>query len=234
MAAPLGYALACLGGWVGYALQKRRGPRVSSVAVALILPLALPGFIGVERWGRLARGPEPEMLVRSEIVVAAPPERVWRAVLQFKPLPPPTELLFRAGIAYPTRAEIRGTGVGAIRRRVFSTGAFVEPIETWDEPRRLAFSVAEQPRILTELTPYREIQAPHLDGFFASTHGEFELTEMPGGRTRLVGRTWYRHAIWPTAYWRIWSDAVIHAIHMRVLEGIRRDVEAGGARRYSG
>jgi uncharacterized membrane protein YhaH (DUF805 family) len=225
MAAPLALPLACLGGWIGHAIQKRSSPRLAGVAGALVLPLALPGLIAMET-ARVSR-PDPEMLVQSEVIIAGSPERVWSAVVQFKPLPPPKELLFRAGIAYPTRAEIRGKGAGALRRCVFSTGSFVEPITVWDEPRRLAFSVAEQPRILTELTPYREIHAPHLDGYFTSTHGEFVLTPLPGGRTRLAGLTWYRHAIWPTPYWRLWSDAIIHTIHQRVLDGIRKDVERG-------
>ena len=47
----------------------------------------------------------------------------------FAEIPPPSEMLFRAGIAYPIRAEITGHGEGAIRRCVFSTAPFVEPIE---------------------------------------------------------------------------------------------------------
>lgn len=49
-------------------------------------------------------------------------------------IPPPVEWIFRAGIAYPIRAEMRGSGSGAERYCVFSTGAFVEPIQAWDEP----------------------------------------------------------------------------------------------------
>jgi hypothetical protein len=224
MAAPIAYPIACLGGWVGYAIQSRPGQRVATTAGALlVVPLALPGLIGAEKAARLA---EPEMVVRSIIEIDAPPERVWDRVVHFDPLPPPKDLVFLAGVSYPLRAEIRGEGKGALRRCVFSTGAFIEPIEVWDEPRRLAFLVAAQPRILTEMTPYREIHPPHLDDFFVSTRGEFLLTRLPGGRTRLLGTTWYRHAIWPVRYWRLWSDAIIHAIHMRVLEGIKSSSEA--------
>ena len=55
-------------------------------------------------------------------------------VVSFPPLAEPGDRLFRTGIAYPTRAEIHGHGVGAVRHCVFSTGTFVEPIEVWDEP----------------------------------------------------------------------------------------------------
>ena len=228
MAAPIAYPLACLGGWVGYVIRTRPGHRVATTAGALlVVPLALPGLIGVEK---LARLPEPELVLRSRIEIDAPPEIVWNKVVHFEPLPPPNDLVFLAGISYPVRAEIRGAGKGALRRCIFSTGAFIEPIEAWEEPDRLAFSVGEQPRILTELTPYREIHPPHLDDFFVSTRGEFLLTRLPGGRTRLQGTTWYRHAIWPAQYWRLWSDAIVHAIHMRVLEGIKRSSEADQVR----
>ena len=70
--------------------------------------------------------------------------------MSFSEIPPPTEWMFRAGIAYPVRARIQGNGVGAERQCVFSTGAFVEPIEVWDEPRKLKFSVTSNPAPMEE------------------------------------------------------------------------------------
>jgi hypothetical protein len=35
-------------------------------------------------------------------------------------------------------------------------------------------------------------------------------------------------SVWPEAYWTIWSQAVIHRIHMRVLVHIKNLSEAGG------
>jgi hypothetical protein len=69
------------------------------------------------------------------------------------------------------------------------------------------------------------VREPHLDGFLIARRGEFRLTEIAGGRTRLEGTTWYQHHLWPAAYWRLWSDAVIHRIHRRVLEHIKRSAE---------
>jgi len=57
----------------------------------------------------------PVFVVRTTIEVNAPPEKVWNQVVAFAEIPPPKELLFRAGIAYPIRAEISGHGVGAVR-----------------------------------------------------------------------------------------------------------------------
>ena len=153
-------------------------------------------------------------VVRSTIDIQAPPERVWKQVVAFTQIPPPRELMFRAGIAYPMRAEILGSGVGAERHCVFSTGAFVEPIEVWDEPRRLKFSVTSNPAPMEEWTPYSHIQPPPSTGSWCRT-GAILLTALPNGGTRLEGTTWYRHSLWPAAYWKLWADAIIHQIHLR-------------------
>jgi hypothetical protein len=115
--------------------------------------------------------------------------------------------------------------VGAVRRCEFSTGDFVEPITVWDEARRLGFDVSEQPPPLTELSIYSRVYAPHIHGYFQSERGEFRLIAMPNGGTRLEGHTWYRVAVHPQAYWRAISEVVLHEIHLRVLEEVKREAE---------
>jgi hypothetical protein len=146
-------------------------------------------------------------------------------VVAFRPLDEPTDWLARAGLAYPRSARIVGTGVGAVRYCEFSTGAFVEPITGWEPGRRLAFDVIASPPPLRELSPYPNVKAPHLDGFLRSRRGEFRLTPLPGGRTRLEGRTWYELDMAPDGYWRPIADWLIHRIHERVLTHIRHLVE---------
>ena len=98
----------------------------------------------------------------TSVVIDAPPEEVWRHVVSFSDLAPPTDWVFRTGLAYPIRARIEGTGVGAVRHCEFSTGAFVEPIEVWDEPRLLRFAVTSNPAPMKEWNPLFEIHPPHL------------------------------------------------------------------------
>ncbi|HJP60493.1 MAG TPA: hypothetical protein VJ865_10850, partial [Gemmatimonadaceae bacterium] len=128
-------------------------------------------------------------------------------------------------IAFPVAATIDGAGVGAVRRCEFSTGAFVEPITVWDEPRRLAFDVISQPPAMRELSPYSKVYAPHLNGFFRSARGEFRLVPTDSG-TRLEGHTWYSVNIHPQSYWRALSEALLHRIHQRVLDQVKREAEA--------
>ena len=215
MAAPLAIPLALAGALVGRAILGFGG-RGGPLGLAL---LALPaGVLGAVPSGTLDA---PRYAVVTRIVVDAPPARVWPHVIAFSPLPPPTEPIFLAGIAYPQRARIVGTGPGAMRYCEFSTGAFVEPITAWEAPHRLAFGVVRNPPPMRELSLYGiEIPAPHLKNFLVADAGEFRLMALPNGRTELVGTTWYRHNLYPAAYWRLWSDAIIHRIHLRVLNHV--------------
>src|SRR5438874_12201042 len=124
-----------------------------------IIMLWTPAVVGEEPW---VTRPAETFEVHTAIEVPAPPEKVWNQVVAFAEIPPPKELLFRAGIAYPIRAEISGHGVGAVRHCIFSTGPFVEPIQVWDESHLLKFGVTANPAPLNELTPYGHIDAPHL------------------------------------------------------------------------
>ena len=214
MAAPLGVVLAAMGAVLGRTMAVRLPSRAAGAA-ALVLPLPL--FAGIE-----AAQPAPRVReVVTVVEVDAPPQAVWPNVVAFSPLPEPPAWVFRLGVAYPQKATISGRGVGAERRCEFSTGAFVEPITVWDEPLRLGFSVAAQPPPMRELSPYRHVLAPHLDGYLLVRSGEFLLVPLPGGRTRLEGRTRYELRVFPAAYWSLWSDALIHAIHTRVLEHVK-------------
>jgi hypothetical protein len=222
MLAPFAYVLTFLGALVGYAIQSRPWASPQSPYLCLALLAFLPGVMAAESLNEAM----PEVrAVRTEVVIAASPERVWQNVIAFPPLAEPDDWLFRSGIAYPKCATIQGTGPGAVRHCVFSTGAFVEPIDVWDAPTLLRFRVTDQPPPMQEWSPY-EIHPPHLDHYLVSQQGEFRLTALPDGRTRLEGTTWYTNRMWPAAYWGLWSDYIIHRIHLRVLEHIRSLAEA--------
>lgn len=224
MALPIALPLAALGGACGYRVQRhRRFQQDTSVFFALLLLFAP----GIEYAEHLAARQSPVFAVRTHIDVVAPPGQVWKQVVAFTEIPAPTEWMFRAGIAYPIRAEMFGSGVGAERHCVFSTGSFVEPIQVWDPPHLLKFSVTSNPPPMAEWTPYSHVNPPHLHGFLVSEGGQFLLTPLASGGTRLEGTTWYRHGLWPSQYWRIWSDAIIHRIHLRVLRHIQKEAETG-------
>ena len=223
MAAPIGFILASLGAGIGYAMQRRVGAPAGNVAALSLVAAALPALMGAE----VAASGAPALYeVTTMATIDASAEEVWRHVVSFAELPPPTDWLFATGIAYPIRAEMQGRGVGAVRRCVFSTGAFVEPIEIWDEPRLLRFTVTANPAPMQEWTPYRELKPPHLEGFLQSHRGQFRLVRLGSARTRVEATTWYEHRLWPSFYWRRWSDFIIERIHARVLRHVEILAEA--------
>jgi hypothetical protein len=218
MFVPLAMVMSWVGAAVGYALQTGPAPQSGAVQIIAALIFFMPLFLGAEK---IARPPAPIFAVTTSIEINASPERVWDNVIAFSEIPPPTDWLFRAGVAYPVRAQIVGTGAGAIRHCVFSTGTFVEPITVWDAPRLLKFDVSSNPPAMRELSPYN-IHPPHVHDFLISHGGEFRLIRLSDGRTRVEGTTWYEHNLWPAGYWRLWSDFLIHRIHHRVLEHIKQ------------
>lgn len=222
MALPIAAAVAWIGAVLGRALA-RFSPEVTPAGPGTMMAIVLPALTAIDA----GHTPRPEHRVVTAVEIAAPPAVVWRNVVSFADLPEPTGWLFRTGIAYPQRARIEGEGVGAVRYCEFSTGAFVEPITVWEAPRRLAFAIVEQPAPMAELSPYDDLRAAHLNGYFQATSGAFELVELPGGRTRLVGTTTYVVRMYPQWYWSVFADAIVERIHVRVLEHIERLSQPG-------
>jgi hypothetical protein len=84
--------------------------------------------------------------------------------------------------------------------------------------------VVKQPAPLKEIS-FWDVNAPHLHDYFVSKQGQFKLTTLPNGNTLLEGTTWYYHDIKPVFYWGLWSNYIIHKIHDRVLNHIKRNAE---------
>jgi Polyketide cyclase / dehydrase and lipid transport len=163
----------------------------------------------------------PVYSVATSIVVNAAPERVWQYVVAFPDITTQRDWVPRTGLAYPIRTRMEGAGVGSRRSCDLSTGTMQERVVVWDEPHLLRFVVTATPPAMREMGLYGPIYPRHLDGYYISKEGQFALTQLPGGRTLVVGTSWYQHGLWPAEYWRWWSDTVVHHIHRRVLNHIR-------------
>jgi hypothetical protein len=189
----------------------------------MILMMLVPfGVIGAENVGPAET---PRMSVQTSIQIDAPRSKVWQNLIEFPDVEEPPTSLFRFGVAYPIHARIADDGIGAIRECLFSTGAYVEKITAWEEGRRLGFTVVSGPEGMREWSPY-DIHPRHLDGYFVPESAEFRLTATPDGGTQLEGISWYRNSMWPSPYWRLWSDALLHQVHMRVFQHIKKLAES--------
>lgn len=217
MAAPLTIPLSIAGSYLGFVLINNSQKKSIASILILISLIPLTAFIEKETEPKLSP-------VVTSVIIDADRETVWNNVIAFPELDSPSEFIFKAGIAYPTNATIDGSGVGSIRYCNFSTGSFIEPITVWEQPKVLEFNVKEQPKPMKEVSLW-EVNAPHLNDYFVSERGRFELIELQNGKTKLVGTTWYSSNIKPRFYWRLWSDYIVHNIHKRVLQHIKATSE---------
>ena len=221
MALPLALCFAIVAAAMGRVAGRACGRGVRS-ALPLLVVFLFPAFVAFDYTSRAA---PPVRSVTTSVVVHAPIEQVWNGVITFPKITEPLSGIFCLGIAYPIEARIEGSGVGAVRHCIFSTGSFVEPITKWQQPDLLAFDVQSSPPPMKELSPYEQINAPHLHGHMNSQRGQFRLIQREG-KVILEGTTWYTHTLAPQWYWGPISDYMIHRIHERVLNHIKRTVES--------
>ena len=222
MAMPILLPPAFLGAFIGYRMARSAGPaKVPPIIAASVL--LFPLLLGVEHVSPLP--PLEPSPVETQIVIDAPRERVFPLVARVSDMPAPTEMLFRVGISYPIRATLDEDRVGSVRRCEFNTGTALETVTRYDAPNHFAFHIDSQPDPLREATLYRGPRQPHLDGYVRNLEGIFDLEALPGGKTRVTAKSVYRVSMTPETYWRIWTDAVIHTIHRRVLENVKARAE---------
>lgn len=219
MALPLWSLITLIASYIAYILNREEF--ANSTNVTVVLALATIGLTSFD----IANEPQKLIPVKTEVIVNSSIDEVWNNVVTFDKIDAPVDWIFKTGISYPIDATIKGTGKGAIRYCNFTTGSFVEPITNWDAPNLLQFDVKEQPIPMNELNPFWEVHPPHLDGYFKSYKGQFKLTQIEKNKTALEGTTWYKVDIAPQIYWSLWSDNIIHRIHKRVLNHIKKEAE---------
>ncbi|MCI1187333.1 SRPBCC family protein [Hymenobacter sp. DH14] len=225
MALPFALIMAVIGGFLGQAVVEMRGPRRPLPVLAVVL-LLYPAAQEYE-----VRHPAPVLprRVRTQLLVNAPPAAVW-AVLMRPVAYPAANNWFRAGVVYPTRTAFALDSATGRRTLVcrYSQGVARLPVVGWEPGRSLTFAVPSpsMPAPMRELSPYPDVHAPHLHGFFQVDSGTFRLRPLPGGRTLLEARTVYRHSIGPQFYWQLWSDYLLDTMHGQVLATLKERAEA--------
>ncbi|MCW6528611.1 SRPBCC family protein, partial [Sphingomonas sp. MMSM20] len=217
MASPLGVLAALLGGAIGRAAA-RAGQSGNRPLLGLAL---LPGLFALEG----AMPPSVPIETHAAIDIAAPPSAVWAALIDAAPITGGPGLVGVTGLAYPVRGRLLGTGVGAIRLGDFSTGTAREQVVEWQPDHRLAFRVLHQPPAMEEMSPYRHVHAPHVNGYFTTGETRFSLIALAGRRTRLVVAAAHRLRIDPALYWEPLARLAIRLNVSRVLDDIRVKAE---------
>jgi hypothetical protein len=204
---PLFFVSALAGALVGRLLFKADPTRlqVSFVPLLALVALAEP----------LARV-EKESVVTDEIIIHAAASKVWPQVKAFPEISSsPGFWLFRLGLPYPMATTSAGDFVNADRQCIFSHDAvFKEKVLELVPLEKLTFEIVESP------------QDPELVGHLTPHRGQFALRSNSDGTTTLIGSTWYTLHVRPLWYFDLWTHHIFRAVHLRVMEDIRRRAEA--------
>jgi len=200
------------------AAAQRPGRRGRSTLTAFVL---LPAMFASEQ----AFPATTTFATDESIDIAAPPPAVWQALIHMDRIDSPPALPFRLGVAYPLRGVIAGSGVGAIRTGVFSTGIALERVTEWRDGRALAFVVLSDPPAMHEMSPYAHVNAPHVHGYFRTVSTRFEIVPLAGGKSRLVEHTVHALRLDPILYWLPLARWIIHQNNTRVLASVRQHAE---------
>jgi hypothetical protein len=204
---PLFFVSALAGALVGRVLFKADPTRLQ---VSLLPVLALVAL------GEPLARIEKESVVTDEILIHAAPSKVWPQVQAFPQIESsPRFWLFRLGLPYPMATTSSGDFINADLQCIFSHNAvFKEKIVDLVPMEKLTFEIVESP------------QDPELVGHLTPHRGQFSLRSNSNGTTTLIGSTGYTLHVRPLWYFDLWTHHIFRAVHLRVMEDVRRRAEA--------
>ena len=207
--------LVLLGVAIGHPIQNWRVDRNRRMYVTWVA-VAVP-------FGLAALSAEPtgwdRRTVKTEVWMAAPPEKIWPLVLNCEGFGQHHFWLFNVGIAHPVGTRT----VGNDRVCILSTGEMPERITRRTENRRLSFEVLHTPPALREMNPFGDVLARHDETVYRSFTGDWQLIPERGG-TRVVATSVYGHRLGANEYWRLWTDEIVHQVHWQVFDHIKAAV----------
>ena len=213
MAVPLAGTVIVVGAAAGYLAFHRASLNAASTAGTMLL-LVLFSAVAESRIHRIA----PSFVRADSMIVNASSSEVWNTILRTENLPTPDDWFLKTGVACPRSARITRPGVGGQRVCTLSTGEYVEAIEVWEPERRIRWRALSNPPPLKEVNPlHAEVSAPHLHGFYEANFGEIVIDRLGPSSVNVTRRTWYRHNLYPAAYWKQWCDFGASRVHKFVL-----------------
>lgn len=151
-------------------------------------------------------------VVSDEIVINAPPEKIWKHVVAFEPIKEkPTFWMFKIGMPMPMETTVTGYCKGAGRKCIFNDSIiFEETISVFEQEKDLTFDIVTPP------------QDPEIIGHIETQRGQFLLKDNHNGTTTLVGNSWYKLNVFPAWYYDLWAESIVRNVHLRVMEHIKK------------
>jgi hypothetical protein len=203
IAFPLLYIFILTGVLVGRLWFRPKYPKLQLTIFPLLALLTL---------GEMAYHSEKQAVVTDQILIHAAPDKVWPHVLAFSEIPDaPDYWIFRLGLPYPTTTTNGGNFVGADRQCMFSDDIVIkERVAEFVPQEKLTFDIVEQPT------------HPEAYGHIWLHRGQFVLRDNRDGTTTLFGSSWYTLHVRPRWYFDLWTRDMTRAVHLRVMNHVRR------------
>jgi hypothetical protein len=204
---PFFYGMVLVGAMLGRILFKVNPTRLHvSIMPLLAIALLVEPFIRTDQVS----------VVTDEVIIHASSSKIWPQITSFPEIPSTADFwLFKLGLPYPVATTSAGDFVKAERSCIFSHGAvFKETVSELEPFKKLTFDIYESPadpELIGHLTPHR---------------GQFVLNDNGDGTTTLIGSTWYTLHVRPLWYFDWWTHHIFRAVHLRVMEDIRRRAES--------
>lgn len=231
MAAPFFYVCTLMGSMVAYAILKGLKAKPGRNMMLSVIALGLTPL--------LTQPAENQLLVESlktkvttEIIINAPPDKVFEYVKAFPPIPADypvrhaEESLFLLGLPAPKQSTIDCDGPGCMRHCIFNQNTqFEEQVTIYKPGKELIFTVTS---VVGPQNPITGVDIHVMPGgmYFDNHQGQFLLDEIAPGKTRVRGTTWYTLQSSLNWYAKPWADLMLHTIHRRVLEHVKTLAEA--------
>ncbi|GHM98694.1 hypothetical protein WSM22_01840 [Cytophagales bacterium WSM2-2] len=209
---------AFLGALIGYAIRNMYLTHM--IGFVLLLNTSFTYYDTVDKDGI-------ESLATETILIHASQAKIWDVLSHRVRFTAHGNLFFRAGVSHPTSMQLSyDNNKKCFLNCELSNGFAALAIEKLDSLRQIRFSIPDEVRTMKELTFYDSLDAPHLQGYFDASYGEFIIKPISENQCQLIANTKYKYRITPAFYWQWWSDYLVNAMHRHVLEDIRALAES--------
>jgi hypothetical protein len=157
----------------------------------------------------------------TSVIINANKEKVWQVLTHPVTFEKSNHLMFKAGISYPLSMQIDRRSNDCFLQCKLNNGLYNLKLIQIDTLQRIRFQLPENVVPMKELSIYKTIDAPHLQGYFKPVYGEFVIHAVNPNQCRLEANTLYSYKITPVFYWRWWSDYIVNHMHEQVLNNIK-------------
>lgn len=174
----------------------------------------------------------PVHRVESEIVIAAPPERVFEALTSTTSVSGAWPWMIRIGLPIPRRLVIDEPGVDGSLRMEFNHGTAHARVTAWEPGKTFAFQVNryeidDPPFFITRLGrgEHYGLKTERVDDWLTLREIRYTFARDDEGRTRLRRSTVFQRHLFPDLYFGWLEQTIMQRGQDRLLELIRENVE---------